>query len=164
MFLRIEGITGKSIDTVSPDKGESQIEVLGWSWGVSGPPTSYLGTGSTQSGQPSFSDQAIVKFMDKASPPLFLRTASGQSVTKASLHMLKPIGNDGTPQQFFRIVFENVSISSLSQSASGGEDNPTEQLTFRYGKIKMFYREENPDGTLGSEISAGWDLMQNLQY
>ena len=55
----------------------------------------------------------------------------------------------------------NVIVSSVSVGGGGGGE-PTESLTFNYGKIQWTYtQQKRADGSPGGKVPAGWDLEAN---
>ena len=63
---------------------EKQIDVLAWSFGVSQSGTMHMGEGGT-AGKANVQDISITKYVDAASPNLFLFCCNGQHVKKVTL-------------------------------------------------------------------------------
>jgi type VI secretion system secreted protein Hcp len=38
---------------------------------------------------------------------------------------------------------------------------PTDTISINFAKIEFEYKPQLPDGTLGSAVTAGWDLKKN---
>ena len=147
MFLDVAGIPGESTD-----KGHKDwIEVLSYSLGVANP-TSPGGGGSSR---PSFSDVNFSKLVDSSSPSLFEAVASGQHIADAVLELVKSGGKASEP--FLKYTFTDVLITSYQ--VSGGGDIPVDSFSLSYGKIKMEFFPQKPDGSLGSPIVGEWDLQ-----
>jgi type VI secretion system secreted protein Hcp len=153
-FLKIDGIEGDSLDKVH--KGE--IDVESWSWGVvnEGSPDSGGGGGA---GRASFQDFHFVGKISKASPQLFLSCATGVHHKVATLSGRRA-GGDKASGDFLKYKLSDVQVTSV-QHAEGGSDLPIEQFSLNYGRFEITFTPQNPDGSPGSPISAGFDLKIN---
>ena len=108
--------------------------VLSFSIGVANPPS--VGAGGITSGQPSFSDLAIQKLLDKASVEVLLKAAQGGQLNSVTLSCV----NASTNAVVYEIKLEPVVFSSIQHSGSaGGDDKPSESVTFTYAKITWTY-------------------------
>jgi type VI secretion system Hcp family effector len=123
-------------------------EVLSFSIGVSNP--AQVGPGGiTSSGQPSFSDLAIQKLLDKASVASLLQVAQGGQLNSVTLSCV----NASTNALVYEVKLEPVVFSSLQHSgAAGGDSRPAESVTFTYAKITWTYYPPS-----GPSISHFWD-------
>lgn len=72
MFLEIDGIEGESSDHAN----EGAIDVLAWGWGGENFGTMHIARGGGHD-ESTFRDIAVRKFVDAATPPLWLAVASG---------------------------------------------------------------------------------------
>jgi type VI secretion system secreted protein Hcp len=156
-FLKIDGVEGESTD--EGHKGE--IEVLSWSWGVSNSGARAIGSGAG-AGKANFQDISITKFLDKASPQLFLATASGKHYPTATLMAAADADRDGK-QDYYVIKLTDVIVSSFQQSGASGGDKPTESISLNFAKIEIEYMPQKPDGSLDAPVKAGWDLAKNVK-
>ena len=53
-------------------------------------------------------------------------------------------------------------VSSFQSGGHGdGSVVPSDQISLNFAKIEWAYKEQKPDGTLGGEVKAGWDLKAN---
>jgi type VI secretion system secreted protein Hcp len=75
-------------------------------------------------------------------------------------HALQVYRSGGDKQKYLEIKIEHVLIASFDQG--GGDDFPTEIVSFAPGKISMTYSQQNREGgaPIGS-VAAGWDLTAN---
>jgi type VI secretion system secreted protein Hcp len=153
-FLKIDGIEGESQD--SKHKGE--IELRSWSWCETNTGSSaYGGGGGT--GKISMQDFHFTKKLDKASPKLMEACAKGKSCPTA-VAVVRKAG--GEQQDYMKITFSDVFISSYSIGGSGGDDPiPMDTVSFNFGKIDFEYKEQKADGTLGGATSGKYDLKTN---
>lgn len=152
-FLKIDGVDGESTR-----KGfEKQMELQSFSWGASNPSTVGAGGGGGGGGKVSVSSFAIMKRSDAASPILFQSCCTGSHFAKAVVTLNKAAGT--TALDFIKYEFEEVYVDSVQWSgSSGGDDTPTESVSFSFGKVTMMYTPQNKDGSKGSPAVGSWDL------
>ena len=129
-------------------------EVFAFSIGVSNPVQ--VGPGGLTSGAPAFSDLSLQKMLDKASVASLLKLAQGSSggqLNSVTLSCVNPVNHT----LIYEIKLEPVVFSSIQHSGSGGGDNrPSESVSFTYGKITWTYYPAS-----GPSISHFWDLRTN---
>jgi type VI secretion system secreted protein Hcp len=124
-------------------------EILSFSIGVSNPAS--VGPGGITSGSnPSFSDLALQKLLDKASVASLLQLAQGGQLNSVTLSCV----NAATNVLIYTVKLEPVVFSSIQHSGSaGGDDKPAESVTFTYAKITWTYYPPT-----GPSISHFYDL------
>jgi type VI secretion system secreted protein Hcp len=150
-FLKIDGIPGESQDS----KHKDEIQLLSWSFGEQNSGTFAAGGGGG-AGKVVMGDFNFVKLVDKAGPKLFLACAQGTHIPNALLTCRKA----GTDQQeYLKITFKDILISKYETSGTG-EANiiPSEAISFNFAGIKIEYREQKPDGTLGGSTVSEYNL------
>lgn len=64
-----------------------------------------------------------------------------------------------TQQEYLKIKFTDIIVTSYQTGGSG--DVPMESISFNFAKIEIEYKPQNPDGSLGAPVRAGWDLKTN---
>jgi type VI secretion system secreted protein Hcp len=156
-FLKIAGpdVAGESSDHAH----DSWIECLSYSWGMHQPVSTASGTGGRTADRVSIQDFSIMKVLDKASPDLFLHCAKGTHFKKATLQLHEATGDK---HMFMEYVMEDVIISSVQPSGSGGGDKPMENLSLNFGKLQWTYTPIGHDGKPGSKVGPkGWNLETN---
>jgi type VI secretion system secreted protein Hcp len=154
-FLKINGIDGESTD----DKHMGWIEVLSYSWGVSQSESraSISATGGAAGGRADFQDLSIVKALDKSSPKLYLACAKGDHLQDVTLELCRAAGNK---EKYMEFKLTNVIVSSASLGGGGGGE-PTESITFNFGKIEATYTQIARDGQTKGHVPMNWDLAKN---
>jgi type VI secretion system secreted protein Hcp len=152
-FLKIDGVDGESQD--QGHKGE--IEVLSWSWGESQAGQVAHGGGGG-AGKVTMQDFHFTMRSSKASPKLFLACATGQHIKQAVLVGRKA---GDKPQEYLKYKLTDILVSSYQIGGSNGGDSPSDQISLNFARLEVEYRTQNPDGSLGSPVSAGWDLKMN---
>ncbi len=164
MFLKVDGIEGESQDS----RHKNEITLHGFSFNVTQVGTRAAGGGGG-AGKAEFGDLTVIIVTSKASPKLFLATATGDHIKNAIVTVRKPGRAD---QDFLTITVTDLLVSGYE--VLGGEDtspaapiratsflNPVERVKFNYAKIEMEYKEQKPDGSLGGPVKAGYDIKQN---
>ena len=149
---------GETTDTEFKDK--KAWEIYSFSWGASNPTTIGSGGSGLAAGKVSISSFNIMKKTDNASPSLYKACCAGSFWPTATV-ILRKAG--GTKQiHFIMYEFKSVFCESVQWSgSSGGDDTPTESVSFAFGKVKITYWPQKPDGTQGTKNEAMWDLTTN---
>ena len=156
-FLSIEGIDGESTDDAHGD----WIDVLSYNHGITQTGSIHSGGGGG-AGQSTHEDFIITKSLDKASPKLALACCNGEHISKVGLELCQA---GGDKQKFMEYEMENVIVASVrpSGAAGGQEGRPTEEIAFRYGKIKFVYTTIDPrSGKSAGYVQTEWDVKENI--
>jgi type VI secretion system secreted protein Hcp len=156
IFLKLGDIDGESNDSKHPN----WIEIRSWSFGITQGGSALM----LPAEKPALQDVAVVKTIDKSTPILFLKCASGEHISKATLTMRKA---GGSQQDFFIIKMSDLIISGVSPSLLSSDDpeaNPasTEQVSFNFSKIEVTYLFQDEAGG-STEFIGGWDLKKNAK-
>jgi type VI secretion system secreted protein Hcp len=152
-FLKIDGIDGESTD----DKHKSEIDVQSWSWGENNSGT-HAGGGGGGAGKVVMQDFHFVMKVNKATPKLVLACATGQHIKEATLVCRKAGGDQ---QEYMKIKFSDLLVSSFQTGGSQGEVVPVDQISMNFSKIEFEYKPQKADGSLDSAIKTGYDLKLN---
>ena len=155
--LCVDGIEGESQSKDNP----GCIDVLAWSWGLSN-------SGTTHGGDPgpiraNFQDLSVTKYIDKSSPILMNRVASGAGIKAAEL-FIENCTTDCNAATLTRVKMTNLLITSQSVGGSVGESRNTENISLNFSKVEFCYRGLNPDGSQATEVCEGWDIQQNTGF
>ena len=152
-YMDLKGIPGESTA-----KGfEKKIEIFSFSWGASAPVTIGSGAGGMSASKVSISSFNIMKKTDIASTKLFKAACFGEHIPSLKVSMRK---QTGTGQEAFLIYdFTEVLVESIQWSgSSGGDDVPTESVSFAFGKVQVEYKAQGTDGKLVAGTPVVWDL------
>lgn len=161
-FLHFEGgspeVKGETADDIM--KAKNAIQIFSFSWGMSNPTTVGMG-GGMSAGKVSLSSLSIMKRVDSASPALNTLCASGGHLPKGILTIRKAGG--AKQLEYLTYTIESVYVESVQISgSSGGDDYPTESVSFAFGKVTQAYTKQKSDGTAdGGAISFSWDQQAN---
>jgi type VI secretion system secreted protein Hcp len=148
---------GETQDKVYKDK--KAFEIFSFSWGASNPATIGSQSAGGGAGKVSLSSFNIMKKSDSASPALFLNCCNGDHFTSAHV-VLRKAG--GEAMEYLTYDFEEVYVESIQWSGSaGGDDTPSESVSFAFGKVDIKYTPQTGKGEKGTPIPASWDLRQN---
>jgi len=150
-YLKLDAIDGESTD--ADHTGE--IQLLSFSWGGS-QVTAVAGTGGSGAGKADLADLSVMKYMDKASAPIFKALLTGTHIKTGVLSAIKA-GAGGKP--FLKLSFEELFVTSQQVSASS--EIPSESVSFSYNKIKVEYSTQNEQGILTATGAVSYDLKQN---
>jgi type VI secretion system secreted protein Hcp len=153
VFLKLGDIKGESKDSKHP----GEIDVLSWSWGVSQTGTMSVGGGGG-AGKANFSDLSIMHAVDKASPVLMAKCATGEHIKEATLVSRKA----GKGQQEYLIVKMN-DILITSVQPSGSSEHPMESVSMQFAKIDLEYKPQKEDGSLDAGVHFKYDLKSNKE-
>jgi len=149
-FLKINGVPGESQD--DKHKDEIQLETWNWSETNSG---SHAAGGGGGAGKVRMQDFSFSMPVNKASPKLFLACATGQHIPDAML-VCRKAGKD--QQEYLKIKFTDLLVSSYKTGGSGAEVVPIDEITFNFAKIEFSYAPQKKDGSLGSPVIQNYDL------
>jgi len=155
-YLKLGDIKGESTD----DAHKDWIELYSFNLGINNPVTVGSATGGLTAGKASFSSMNVLKRFDKASVKLASAAAVGTHFPKAEIELCLTTGDKHT---YVKYVFENVMLENIQWSgSSGGDDRPTDSLSFAYAKVTWEYTPIKHDGKKDSKIGPeGWDITLN---
>ncbi|MES2075504.1 MAG: type VI secretion system tube protein Hcp [Pseudomonadota bacterium] len=156
VYLYIDGIKGESAD----DRHKDWIECKSVSWGVEQPKSATASTGGGHTAERcEHRDIVIAKLADLSSPILLQTCAAGRTIPKAKFEFMRADAM-GERVKYFEIEIENVLIGEVSPSVDEG-DILTEQVGFKFSKVRWKYTQQKITGGAGGNTSGGWDLSSN---
>lgn len=155
-FLKVKGADGESADS----KHAKEIELETWSVGGVNSGSFSSATSGAGVGRALIGDFHFTKKVDAASPKLFLHCCTGEHIGEITLTCRKA-GKD--QQEFLTITLTNAIVSAYQLGESHDDEDvlPMDKGAFAFGKIKVEYKPQKPDGTLGAAIDVTWDITQN---
>jgi type VI secretion system secreted protein Hcp len=152
-FLKIDGIPGESTD----NKHKNEIDILSWSWGESNSGSHAYGGGGG-AGKVALNDFSFTMNVNKASPKLFLSCANGSHIKEALL-ICRKAGKE--QQEYLKIKFTDLLVSSYQTGGSSGDVVPVESVTFNFDKIEISYAPQKKEGGLDSPVVHNWSQKEN---
>ena len=147
IFLKLDGIDGES------KKLDKHIDILSWSWGQTN--GAHVSTGEGLSaGKASANDLSISMAINKATPYILKACANGTHIKTADLVCRKA----GTgAQEYLRLTFSPVVVSSYQTGGSGGDDIPVDSISLCFSKIEYKYSPQKAGGGLDTAIPISYD-------
>jgi len=157
-YLELKDIPGEATATGM----EGKIEIFSFSWGASNPTTISAGKAGLAGGKASISSFNIMKKTEKSSCTLFANCCAGQHITTATVYMRKATGTSGKQGIFLQYDFTDVMVESIQWSgSSGGDDTPTESVSFAFAKVAITYStQDTAKGTMSKAGTASWDVTK----
>ena len=152
-FLKLDGIKGESRDS----KHKDEIEIESFSWGLANA-GGLAGGGGSGAGRATFRDLSFTTSVSKATPSLFLSCASGKHI-KEGLLTLRKAGSEQL--EYLKIKLQDILVTSVVEGGSTAGETPMDEIALNFGEIEITYTEQNPNGSAGSQFSAGWNLREN---
>jgi type VI secretion system secreted protein Hcp len=152
-FLKLNGVDGESGDA----KHKGEIELESWSFGATQSGTSGHG-GGAGAGKVQMQDFHFVMKVNKASPKLLEKCATGEHIKDAILTCRKA---GGEQQEYLKYKFTDVLVSSYQTGGSGGGPVPMDQISLNFTKIEVEYKEQDNKGQLKGAVKAGYDVKAN---
>jgi len=154
VYIKFDGIDGES---VSVDH-KNWIEIESMSWGVTAATPDPAGG----AGKVAIRDFTIMHRIDKASPQLFLKCATGQTVPTVTLSVTRTV--NGVEMEYYQIILHDVVISGISSAGAtdsagtpGGEGRPHESVSFKvFPKVEIRYTPiDDVTGVASPVVSSG---------
>jgi type VI secretion system secreted protein Hcp len=156
VYLYIDGIKGESAD----DRHKDWIECKSVNFGVEQPKSATASTGGGHTAERcEHRDIVISKLADLASPILLQTCAAGRTIPKAKFEFMRADAQ-GERVKYFEIEIENVLIGAVAPSVEEG-DILTEEVGFKFSKVRWKYTQQRISGGIGGNTSGGWDLAAN---
>ena len=155
-YLLLDGIEG---DCEHPDH-EQWIKVLSFSHGISQlSQTIDLDSGGT-AGRSVHNALTVRKLLDKTSPKLNIMCSNGTVIDELTLDFCQ----DKTTQPLFmQYQMTKVAVSSVCIKGTSLEDDPIEEVSFKYQTISWEYNRVKPDGSQEGAVPGSWDLGQHKE-
>jgi type VI secretion system secreted protein Hcp len=150
-FLELSGVKGESTHPVHKEK----IDILSWSWGGTNSGSTHMGGGGSRA---NFQDLSLTKWIDKSTPILMARMATGELFATGKLYIHKPTAKGGVDLLTFEM--KDILVTSQSMGGSGGEDRLTENISLNFAEFTLTYQQTATDGsTVGAPVSTSWDIV-----
>lgn len=169
LLLMLGATTGHAQKRGNQD-GKQEIRLLVTIPGIpgDGPAGAIEAFGSDQSlaiaapgGRSEFSPLVITKAVDRATPQLFVTSASGKRLTHVQIDWFRKCSSSGSDERFFSVVLQDVTITSVRSGLPNQNDpkaetlGSVEQVGFSFGRIIWTFFL--PDGT---SVRGGFDVAE----
>lgn len=152
IFLKLDKIKGESKDA----KHSGEIDVESFSFGVSNGASFSVGGGGG-AGRASFQDLTITKLADTATPLLVKACTTGEHIVKGLLTVRKA---GGEQREYYKIELKDIIVTGVTNTGANG-GVPTELISLSFAEMKLVYKEQTEDGSLGGVTEFGWNVKKN---
>ncbi len=138
------------------------FEIFSFSWGASNPTTVGSSGGGLTAGKVSISSFNVMKKADIGSPFMLNSCCTGEHHATAQVILRKAAGTAGKQGIFIQYDFTDVMVESVQWSGSGGgDDTPTESVSFAFATVKYTYnKQDTKTGEVSKGSEATWDLTK----
>lgn len=138
------------------------FEIFSFSWGASNPTTVGTTGSGLSAGKVSVSSFNIMKKSENASPLIFNACCTGQHYKTAQVVCRKAAGTAGKQGTFIQYDFKDVMVESIQWSgSSGGDDTPTESVSFAFGVVNIsYFIQDSVTGAISAGNKGSWDLTK----
>ncbi len=155
-YLLLKGIDG---DCEHPDH-EKWIKVLSFSHDISQLSSAItLDSGGT-SGRSQHNALIVRKLLDKTSPKLNQFCSDGTVIDELTLDFCQ---DKGKQPLFMQYKMTKVTVSSVCIKGTSVEDDPIEEVGFKYLTISWSYNRVLSNGSQEGAVPASWDLGQHKE-
>jgi type VI protein secretion system component Hcp len=154
VFTQLSGIQGESTDR----DHNGWIDTVGYSFGVS-QSASTTGGGGAGTGRPVFDELKILKYVDRASPELFIDVARGEHIQQAVVEIGLQV--NGHFQRTLKYILHEVFLDAVKPAGSSG-GRLLEEVSVTFGRVDITYYRYNADGSLRETIQETWDLQTRV--
>lgn len=151
LFMLVPGIPGSSV--ASGHAG--WIEILAFSAGVTAPASS-TNPAPVRQPTPNPCQIAVSKFLDIASPRLWVATATGQILNNVDIQVVQATGASAPPFVVYDILLTNVQLTSVSEGGSAGAGLPSENVALKATTATLTFTPQNADGTTGTPVTTSF--------
>lgn len=155
IFAKIGDIKGESLD----DKHKDEIDVLSFSWGLA-QTGGAAATGGAGAGKVQFQDFHFTKRMDKSSPILFLKCATGEHINEGTITARRA---GQRTQEYLIIKMNDILITSYQTGGSSEDNTPTDQVSMNFAKVVYSYIPQKADGQSDEAVTVAYDIKGNKE-
>ncbi|CAG0996852.1 Protein hcp1 [Phycisphaerales bacterium] len=154
-FLKIEGVTGESMDSKYP----KWIDVLSFGYGVTQTGAASAGGGLT-AGKANLNEFTFTQKVHLGSPEMFIRCCTGKTAPTSNFVVRKSGGD--VQLDFLKINMKNVVITKVeTQGGSSGDEIPTENVGMTCEEMSIYYQVQKEDGTGGAHKTVTFNQKLN---
>ncbi|HVJ51646.1 MAG TPA: type VI secretion system tube protein Hcp [Aliidongia sp.] len=165
LYFSEKGNGGKS--SLQP-QGESLIAkgaitlAESWGFGVENKLNIKATTQGGGSGKAEFQEFKVKKAVDAASPHLYLSLCQGVVYNHVYLVLQKSTGGQsGTQSTAPYLIWEFIGFMIEKIDWSHADDEPEEEVTFKFGACQISYSQQAETGALKAAAPAAWDQLTN---
>jgi len=153
--LKLTKIDGES----KKDGYENQIDIYDFKFGVSQSASSSQGSGGGSAAS-DCRDLTLTKLIDKATPILFLYSATGTHIPEAVMTVRKA---GGAALDYLVVTLTDVLVTNVSAGGKTDDERIREEISLSYAVISIQYKVQNADGTAGAVTQKKYDVEHNKE-
>jgi len=156
-FLNVDDKKVKGESTAKDHEDEIQLYEFSWGENQEG---SGGGGGGAGAGKVKMGDLVVRMQMNKASPELMLACAKGAHYDKVVLTCRKA---GGKQENYLAWTLTEAIVTKYETTGKEVQVNgettviPLDEVRFGFKSIKVEYKPQKNDGSLGPAVTAGWD-------
>jgi type VI secretion system secreted protein Hcp len=136
------------------------IELQSWSFGASNAGSFGVGSGGG-SGKASLQDFHFTMHPSTATPDLFRYCCTGEHY-KGAFIIAKKSGGKKTVH-YLRYFFRDLIISSYQTGGSGGNDSPSDSISFNFAAMTLSFTSQNADGSKAASVDRMWNQVRSIE-
>lgn len=155
MFLKVEGARQGPIKGEAQDSEHaSEIDILGWSWGMRA--QTAMGAGGV-TGKSTLQELTVDKRVDSATTALMAALRNNEQLKKVILTVRKA-GKD--PIEYFKITLQGARITALDvvSEEEGSNEQLSEKLSIAFTSISVEYTPQGAEGSPRGGMSFETDI------
>lgn len=153
IFLKLDGITGGSVDAKHP----GEIELISYSQAFRNSTNFGFGSGAGN-GRVSCGDITVIKGIDVSSPALIQHVVTARHIATGVI-TFRRTGAD--QQEYYVVRLTDVVVDAIEQVDPIGEPGINERVSLKARQFRFSFKPQRPDGSLGPEQTFGWDCVSN---
>ncbi|MDR1011920.1 MAG: type VI secretion system tube protein Hcp [Opitutaceae bacterium] len=162
---------GEKVQNKHPGLEKDVIEMASYEFSTSMAVSASRGDGgAATTGRGKLEPFKFTKNVDSSSMTLAFHAAAGTIFSLVHIRVYASLGDGGgkehAPKQIVEMKLTGAVISACEISAGGGDELPTESITFNYGSIEMKCQSmiasaEDGQITFGPEKRFNWNTITN---
>lgn len=156
IYLSIPNIPGEVTDSGY----SNQIQVLTFSEGITNTASVSPAGGGFTAGTAGFTDIVVSKYIDRASPMLYVNCGQGTQFA-GPLVMTVVSENNGVTQLIYTIKMSYVFITGVHSGTADASGDIQETLNLACGKIEWDYQPYDQSGAAGSSVIGVWNQINH---
>jgi type VI secretion system secreted protein Hcp len=159
MFLKLGDIEGESVDLKHP----KEFKLLSYKFGAKQSATTQRGGGGG-SGAVEVRDLVITKYIDRATPALFLYCCQGTEIPDATLVVRKAGGSEAL--EYLKVHLAKIIIADVDNGGlATSNDEIVETVKINFSKICVKYDMQAESGGTGTgEVIKAYNIAENCEW
>lgn len=158
IFMKVDGINGETSDS----NYKNWLDIESISWNTNRKITSNTSTqDDRESANAEISSLFVKKYMDKATPQIFLETCCGTGKT-ITIRLTKTGKGKGS-DQYMEYVLSNALFAYYQiEAESQTVDRPIEKMEISFTKLEVKYTPYDENGIQLANLATSFDTATNL--